>query len=99
MKTYLSCDIEGLAGISMFEQEHQDAQNFRELYHKHIEWVLTGIQSSRVNKNITEITIADSHSKGINLNYLRLSEMDDRISLINGFPRKNYMMSGLMDEV
>lgn len=95
MKIYLSCDIEGLAGISMFEQEHQDTQNFRELYHKHIEWVLTGIQSSRVNKDITEITIADSHSKGINLNYLRLSEMDDRISLINGFPRKNYMMSGL----
>lgn len=95
MKLYLSCDIEGLAGISMFEQEHQDTQNFRELYHKHIEWVLQGIQESRANNIIDEITISDSHSKGVNLNYLRLSEIDERISLINGFPRKNYMMSGL----
>ncbi|MGH2311304.1 M55 family metallopeptidase, partial [Enterococcus faecalis] len=44
---------------------------------------------------ITEITIADWHSGGLNLAYARLTEMDERISLVSGFPRMYYMMSGL----
>ena len=47
------------------------------------------------NEQITEITIADSHSRGLNLAYARLAEMDERISLVSGFPRMDYMMSGL----
>lgn len=94
-KVYISCDIEGLAGIADFEMETNDSADFRELYHKHLKWVIDGIQQSEVNDEIEEITISDSHSKGTNLSYLELSSYDNRISLISGFPRYNYMMSGL----
>lgn len=97
MKIYISCDIEGLAGIATFDMEKDDTENFRELYHRHVKWVIDGIQQSSVNDQVEEITISDSHSKGVNLNYLRLSEMDERISLVNGFPRMDYMMSSLDD--
>lgn len=97
MKIYLSCDIEGLAGIATFDMEKDDTQLFRELYHQHVQWVIEGIQASEANGEIEEITISDSHSRGLNLSYQRLSEMDERISLVSGFPRMDYMMSGLDD--
>lgn len=95
MKIYISCDIEGLAGIADWSMEKEDTANFRELYHKHLAWVLEGIRQSAINDLIEEITISDAHSKGTNLSYLRLSEMDERVSLVSGFPRMDYMMSGL----
>lgn len=98
MKIYVSCDIEGLAGIATFDMEKDDTVAFRELYHQHIQWLIEGIQASELNNQIEEITFSDSHSRGVNLNYLRLSEMDERISLVNGFPRMDYMMSGLNTE-
>ena len=95
MKIYVSCDIEGLAGIATFDMEKEDTVLFRELYHQHVAWLIEGIQKSAKNEQITEITIADSHSRGLNLAYARLAEMDERISLVSGFPRMDYMMSGL----
>lgn len=95
MKLFLSCDIEGIAGIPNFEMEHEDTVNFRELYHQQVAWVIEGIQTSPQNEHITEITIADSHSKGLNLSYNRLADLDERISLVSGYPREDYMMSGL----
>lgn len=95
MKIYVSCDIEGLAGIATFDMEKEDTVLFRELYHQHVAWLIEGIQKSAKNEQITEITIADSHSRGVNLAYARLAEMDERISLVSGFPRMDYMMSGL----
>ncbi len=97
MKIYISCDIEGLAGIVNFEMEHDDQAIFRELYNQQVGWVLEGIQQSKQNQEITEITISDSHSKGMNLSYQYLSDIDERVSLINGYPREDYMMSGLDD--
>jgi D-amino peptidase len=98
MKLYISCDIEGLAGIATFDMEKDDTQLFREIYHQHVAWVIEGIQKSQRNPEIDEITISDSHSRGVNLSYARLAEMDERISLVSGFPRMDYMMSGLTSE-
>ncbi|GKS81385.1 peptidase [Ligilactobacillus pabuli] len=95
MKIYISTDIEGIAGIINFDMENQDSVIFRELYNQQIEWVLEGIQQSDKNDEIEEIVIADSHSKGTNLSYNRLTDFDDRVSLISGFPRPEYMMSTL----
>ncbi len=95
MKVYISCDIEGLAGIATFDMEKDDHVAFRELYHQHVAWMLEGIRQSAVNDQIDEITISDSHSRGVNLLYQRLAVMDERVSLVNGFPRMDYMMSGL----
>lgn len=95
MKIYISCDIEGLAGIATFDMEKEDTLLFRELYHNHVAWLIEGIQKSERQSEIEEITISDSHSRGVNLSFSRLAEIDDRISLISGFPREDYMMSGL----
>ena len=43
MKIYVSCDIEGLAGIATFDME-KDTVLFRELYHQHVAWLIEGIQ-------------------------------------------------------
>ncbi|MCO6541545.1 MAG: M55 family metallopeptidase [Lactobacillus sp.] len=95
MKIYISTDIEGLAGITDWNMEKDDTIEFRKLYNQQVAWVLKGIQSSVNNDKITEILISDSHSKGNNLNYNYLSDIDERISLINGYPREDYMLSEL----
>ena len=51
MKIYVSCDIEGLAGIATFDMEKEDTVLFRELYHQHVAWLIEGIQkSAKMNK-------------------------------------------------
>jgi D-amino peptidase len=95
LKIYISTDIEGLAGIVDFSQEDEDREIFRDLYNQQIEWVLQGIQQSNRNDEVTDILIADSHAKGLNLSYNRLSDCDERVSLISGWPREDYMMSKL----
>src|SRR5699024_11682219 len=56
MKIYISCDIEGLAGIATFDMEKDDTENFRELYHRHVKWVIDGIQqSSRSEEHTSEL--------------------------------------------
>ena len=95
MKIYISTDIEGLAGITDWNMEKDDSQEFRQLYNDQVAWVLKGIQQSFNNDQVEEILISDSHSKGNNLNYNYLSKVDERIALINGYPREDYMLSGL----
>lgn len=92
MKIYISVDIEGLAGIVSFSQESEEKQRFRRAMHNQLEWVIEGIHASKMNQDITEITIADSHGTGMNLDYDTLSDLDERIALISGYPRPNYMM-------
>lgn len=92
MKIYISVDIEGLAGIVHFSQESQEKERFRKAMHNQLKWVLEGIQASAKNDQIEEIAIADSHGTSMNLDYDLLSDWDDRVSLISGYPRPNYMM-------
>lgn len=95
MKLYLSVDMEGMAGIAHPQFEKEDKVIFREMYHQQVKWVIEGIQKSTINDQITEITISDSHALGLHLSYNLLADMDERISLVSGYPRKDYMMSGL----
>lgn len=44
MKIYVSCDIEGLAGIATFDMEKEDTVLFRELYHQHVAWLIEGFK-------------------------------------------------------
>ena len=97
MKIYISVDMEGLAGIVHFTQEKEEQARFRKAMHNQLQWVIEGIQASHKNHEIEEITIADSHGAGMNLDYDFLSDLDDRIYLISGSPRPNYMMP-LLDE-
>lgn len=94
MKLYISVDMEGMAGICHPRQEMDDQLRFRKAMQQQVEWVIEGIQQSKRNSEITEITIADSHGGGRNLSY-DLSDLDDRISLISGTPRPQYMMPAM----
>ena len=91
MKIYISLDMEGIAGTYTWTQEENNRSEVRRCIARQIEWVIQGIQSSKVNKSIEEIVIADSHSNGDNLLY-EITELDDRLHLISGYPRPKYMM-------
>lgn len=97
MKVYISVDMEGMAGICHPRQEMDDQVRFRRNMQQQVEWVIEGILQSERNSEITEITVADSHGGGRNLGY-DLCEMDERVSLISGTPRPEYMMPALSDE-
>lgn len=97
MKLYISVDMEGLAGITTWKDETEERERFRKAMNQQVEWVLEGIQASKRNNEITKILIADSHGAGENLSYDILSEKDDRVWLVSGCPRQQYMMPA-MDE-
>lgn len=95
MNIYISFDMEGIAGIDRFSDEIKQTKRYSDAIHAHVRAVIEGIQHSSQNKEVERITIADSHAEGKNLDYLLLSEMDPRIELISGYPRKDFMMTGV----
>lgn len=95
MKIFMSVDMEGIAGITHNSQEVEEKDAFRKSLHNQIQWIIEGIKKSSKNESIEEIVIADSHGDGLNLSYDILSQLDNRISLISGSPRKQFMMSQL----
>jgi len=91
MKIYISIDMEGMPGTFNWEQEKVDRASVRACCMAHVTDCLTAILESDKAAVITEICIADSHSAGDNL-YYGITALDDRISLISGGPRPQYMM-------
>jgi D-amino peptidase len=87
----MSLDMEGIAGTFSWTQEDKNHPEVRKCITQQVEWVIEGIKSSRVNKSIEEIVIADSHEEGDNLLY-EITALDDRLHLISGTPRSKYMM-------
>jgi D-amino peptidase len=94
MKIYISLDMEGIAGTFNWKQEDKDRQSVKKQITNQVEWIIKGIKESSKNSLIDEIVIADSHSGGDNLSY-DITEIDDRIHLISGYPRPQYMMPAL----
>lgn len=91
MKIYISIDMEGMPGTFNWEQEKTDRASVRACCMAHVTDCLNAILESDKATEITEICIADSHSAGDNL-YYGISALDERISLISGGPRPQYMM-------
>jgi D-amino peptidase len=96
MKIYISLDMEGIAGTFTWSQEENNRAEVRKCIAQQIEWVIQGIQSSKANKSVNEIVIADSHSGGDNLLY-ETTALDNRLHLISGTPRPKYMMPAFDD--
>ena len=92
LKIYISVDMEGMAGITSPSQERDEVPSFRRALHNQVRWIIEGIHASSRNEEIGEITISDSHGSGTNLSYDELCQMDERISLVSGSPRRQYMM-------
>lgn len=95
MNIFISFDMEGIAGIDRFSDEIKQTKRYSDAIHAHVRAVVEGIQHSSRNDEVEHITIVDSHGEGKNLDYLLLSEMDPRIELISGYPRKDFMMTAI----
>ena len=83
--------MEGIAGTFTWAQEENNRAEVRKCMSRQVEWVIDGIRSSKINKKIDEIVIADSHSSGDSLLY-EITAIDERLHLISGYPRPKYMM-------
>jgi len=94
MRIYISIDMEGMPGTFNWEQEKTDRPAVRKCITQHVTTALSAALGSPQASKIEEITIADSHSAGDNLDY-GITELDARINLISGCPRPRYMMPEL----
>ena len=90
MKIYVSVDMEGLAGIHSWKDVSGNSSR-RDLLEEQLRWFLEAVLDF---DEIEMITVVDSHATGDNIPY-SITDMDERIKLISGFPRKRYMMAGL----
>lgn len=97
MKIYISLDMEGIGGTFNWQQETKDRSQVIFAMKKQLEFILEGIHESALNRKITDIIIADSHSSGDNIPWA-FTELDERISLISGSPRPYYMMPHFSEE-
>lgn len=94
MRIYISIDMEGMPGTFNWEHEKTDRPAVRKCITQHVTTALLAALGSPHAAMIEEITIADSHSGGDNLDY-SITELDARINLISGCPRPRYMMPEL----
>jgi D-amino peptidase len=97
MKIYISLDMEGIPGTFNWEQESTNRAAVKGYMHAHLTDIVQTIIDSRHNHLIDEITIADSHSAGDNIEY-GFTALDKRINLISGGPRPYYMMPAFSKE-
>jgi len=96
MKIYISLDMEGIPGTFNWEQENINRTSVKNLMFSHLQTIVEAIKESKVNTQIDEILIADSHSGGDNIEY-SFTSLDERINLISGCPRPYYMMPAFSD--
>lgn len=96
MKIYISIDMEGLPGTWNWEQEDNDRSAVRKAFFDHTKDVLESIFDTPENSKITDVVIADSHNACDNLSY-NITEIDPRVQLISGVPRRSYMMPAFDD--
>ncbi|HNX01780.1 MAG TPA: M55 family metallopeptidase, partial [Candidatus Cloacimonadota bacterium] len=95
MKIYISLDMEGIPGTYNWEHENVDRAAVKTCMYKHLGDVVDGLLHS--HKDVREIVIADSHRGGDNIGY-DFTERDERITLISGTPRSQYMMPALNED-
>lgn len=91
MKLFVSLDMEGVGGTITWNMEQTERAIVRKYMLQQLEWIVEGIQESSANSRIEEIVVADSHSKGDSILY-DATALDDRLHLISGSPRAQYMM-------
>lgn len=95
MKLFISVDMEGMPGISNFSQQTLDRSEFRSSIYNYVKWLVESIQKTSRNLEVEVITICDSHASGTNLLYSEVSLLDNRINLISGTHRDQFMMATL----
>ena len=95
MKIYISTDMEGIMGVSSWNEMDLSVagKTCNQALESELNWIIEALKASAMGQEIEEILICDSHARGENL---RFGFNDDpRICHIKGYPRPFYMMEGL----
>jgi D-amino peptidase len=98
MKIYISTDMEGIEGISSWNEmdigvREKECSSFLK---QELTWIIDELHTMEQEDKsffIEEICICDSHARGENLVFG--SFKDERVTHIKGYPRHSYMMEGL----
>ncbi len=90
MKVFISTDMEGLGGISSWNEMTGKESWCASLLRQELSLVIDALLKG---SDIEEICICDSHSRGENLLYGSFGT--EKVTHIKGYPRHSYMMEGL----
>jgi D-amino peptidase len=95
MKIFISTDMEGVSGISSWNEMEASVRGARcyDLLKNEVSWVVDELFALDRKNEITEICVCDSHSRGEGLPYGGFG--DERVTHVKGYPRPFYMMEGL----
>ena len=91
MRLYVSCDMEGVAGVVRREQtdpEHSEYQRYRQLLTGEVNAAIEGA----LEAGVQEVLVNDGHSTARNL---LLDELNPAAEVLSGFPKPQYMVAGM----
>ncbi|MGD8188701.1 M55 family metallopeptidase [Brevibacillus ginsengisoli] len=91
MKLFISCDMEGISGItdpSYINPGHNNYERGRQFMTQDVNAVI----EAAVEAGVTEILVADSHNT---FNNILLEQLHPKAKLLCGTPRNDSMMEGL----
>lgn len=67
MKIFISTDMEGIAGVVSWNEMKSNNKIYTTMQNTELNWVIELIKESKLNEQVEEIVICDSHSRGENL--------------------------------
>jgi len=91
VRVYLSCDMEGVAGVVRHEQvnpDHAEYQVYRRLMTAEVNAAIEGAREAGVQ----EVLVNDGHSTARNL---VLEDLNPTAEVLSGFPKPQYMVAGM----
>lgn len=91
MRFYVSCDIEGIVGVTSHVQGAPGGHE----YEKARAWMTRSARSvceAALSSGATELVLADGHGNGMNL---LLDELPENVSVVRSWPRGLLMMEGI----
>ncbi|MGB4453828.1 MAG: M55 family metallopeptidase [Coprothermobacter proteolyticus] len=90
MRLFVSVDYEGIWGVPSWE--FMKTEEAKQLLHKELNVFLKSIEEVDAN---AYVLMVDSHSRGDNICRSMLETSSVKLDLISGYPRPNYMMTGI----
>ena len=94
VKVYISVDIEGIAGISHWDEALDDGQFYPEFRKLMTDEALAAVEGARA-AGASQITLRDAHESGRNIEIGRIS---DDVTLIRGWSGHPYKMLQELDD-
>lgn len=91
MRVYVSCDMEGVAGVVRPEQtnpDHAEYQVYRRLMTAEVNAAVEGALAAGVQ----EVLVNDGHHRGTNL---VLEDLNPAAEVLSGHPKPQYMAAGM----